>query len=111
MKASYLEDLAEGVNKFAPGLEFKLPEKLKDYIPGELIQKATEEKDGQIMVNPEKLNEDEQVALRVYQNLREAYRLTAAKKAMDGNYLGDVKTTLDAIAEKYNPAPKGESEK
>jgi len=31
METSYLEDLAEGVNKFIPGLDFELPDKLKGY--------------------------------------------------------------------------------
>jgi len=103
MKNSYLEDLAEGVNKITPELKFELPDKLKGYILSELIQKAAEEKDGKIMINPEKLSEDEQIALRVYEKLKEAYRLTTAKNVTDSNYLGDVKEYLNAITEKYNP--------
>ena len=83
MKTSYLEDLAEGVNKFIPGLDFKLPEKL---------------------------NEDEQTAFGVYTKLREAYRLTAAQKIINSNYLGDIKQYLSGVMEKYNPAPKKEGE-
>ncbi len=103
MKNSYLEDLAEGVNKIAPELKFELPEKLKNYVPAELMQKAAEEKDGELIINPEKLNEDEQVALGVYKQLREAYRLTTAKNVADSNYLGDSKKYLDGVMEKYNP--------
>lgn len=114
METSYLEDLAEGVNKFVLGLDFKLPDKLKGYIHAELIQKATEEKDGKLMINPDKLNEDEQTALGVYTNLREAYRLSAAKKVIDANYLGDIKKYLSSVMDKYNPKPekkeKGEGE-
>ena len=106
MKNSYLEDLAEGVNKIAPELKFELPEKLKNYVPAELMQKAAEERDGKIYINPEKLNEDEQVALGVYKQLREAYRLTTAKNVADSNYLGDSKKYLDGVMEKYNPTPK-----
>ncbi len=108
MENSYLEDLAEGINKFAPELEFELPEKLKDYVYAELMEKATEEKDGKRIFNPEKLNEDENIALGVYEKLREAYRLTAAKKVMDSNYLGGPKKYLDSVMEKYNPTPKEE---
>ena len=106
MKNSYLEDLAEGVNKIAPELKFELPEKLKNYVPAELMQKAAEEKDGELIINPKKLNEDEQVAFGVYNQLREAYKLTAAKDVMDSNYLGDVKGYLDGVMEKYNPTIK-----
>jgi len=106
MEKSYLEDLAEGVNKIAPELKFELPEKLKGYVPAKLMQKAVEERNGKTMVNPEKLNKDEQVALEVYNNLREAYRLTAAKNVMDSNYLGNIKTGLNAVMEKYNPTPR-----
>jgi len=109
METSYLEDLAEGVNNFVPELDFKLPEKLKGYIHAKLIQKAAEEKDGKIMINPEKLDEDEKTALGIYDKLREAYRLTAAKKVIDANYLGGIKEYLSGVIEKYNPAPKKEN--
>jgi len=103
MEISYLEDIAKGVNKIAPELKFELPEKLKGYVHKELIQKAAEEKDGKIMINPEKLSEVEKDALGVYEKLRESYRLTVAKNVMDSNYLGDAKEYLNAITEKYNP--------
>jgi len=106
MEQSYLEDLAEGVNKIAPELKFELPEKLKDYVLKELLQKAAEEKDGKIMINPEKLDEVEKDALGVYEKLREAYRLIVAKNVMDSNYLGDVKGYLSGVMEKYNPTPR-----
>jgi len=106
MEGSYLEDLAEGVNEIVPELKFELPEKLKGYVPAKLMQKAVEERNGKTMVNPEKLNKDEQVALEVYNNLREAYRLTAAKNVMDSNYLGNIKAGLNAVMEKYNPTPR-----
>lgn len=104
MKQSYLEDLAEGVNKFVPGLEFEIPDKLKGYVYSKLIEKAKEEKDGKIYIDPDKLNEDEQIALGVYDKLRKAYRDTAAKKVIDSNYLGDVKEYLNGVMEKYNSA-------
>lgn len=104
MKTSYLEDLAEGVNKFVDGLDFELPDNLKGYVYNKLVKKAAEEKDGKIMLNPTKLNENEKDALEVYENLKEVYRLTAAKKIMHSNYLGGAKAYLDSIMEKYNPA-------
>lgn len=107
MKVSYLEDLAEGVNKIAPELGFKLPEKLKGYAFNELVKKGAEEKDGQIMVNSEKLSAIEQDALETYSLLRKAYRDAAIKKVMNKyDYFGDVKEPLNAIMEKYNPTPK-----
>ncbi len=109
MGQSYLEDLAEGINKFVPGLKFKIPEKLKDYVPAKLIQKATEEKDGKRTMNPEKLSKDEKIALGVYEKLKETYRLTAAKKVMDTNYLGDAKQYLDSVMEEYNPKKEKET--
>ncbi len=112
METSYLEDLAEGVNKFILGLDFKLPEQLKGYVHSELIQKAAEEReDGKLMINSEKLSEDEQIALSVYTKLREAYRLTAAKKVIDANYLGDIKKYLSGVMDKYNPEKKEEEGK
>ena len=108
METSYLEDLAEGVNKFAPELKFELPDKLKGYVHSKLIQKAAEEKDGKIMINPEKLNKDEQKAYETYGLLREAYRLTAANNVIDSNYLGNVKESLNGVMESYNPTPKSE---
>ena len=62
-----------------------------------------EEKDGKFIVNPEKLSEDEQIALEVYENLKEAYRLTAVEKVMDSNYLEGPKKFLDGVMEKYSP--------
>ena len=103
METSYLEDLAEGVNKFIPGLDFELPDKLKDYVHAELVQKAIT---AEGKLDTEKLSEDEKTALGVYQNLREAYRLTAAKKVMDSDYLGDIKGYLNGVMEKYNPTPR-----
>jgi len=103
METSYLEDLAEGVNKIAPELKFELPDKLKRYVHKELIQKAIT---AEGKLDTEKLSEDEQIALGVYDKLREAYRLTVAKNVMDSNYLGDIKTSLNAVMEKYNPTIK-----
>lgn len=106
MENSYLEDLAEGVNKIAPELAFELPDKLKGYtlmILKGIIKdkKAVDEKTGRI--DPEKLDENEKDALGVYEKLREAYRLTTAKQVTDSNYLGNAKEYLNAITEKYNP--------
>ena len=103
MEISYLEDLAEGVNKFIPGLDFKLPDKLKGYVHSELIQKAITA-EGKLDV--EKLSKDEEDALGVYQNLREAYRLHSVKNIDNSNYLKNEKEYLNGIMEKYNPTPK-----
>ncbi len=103
MEQSYLEDIAEGVNKFVSGLDFKLPDKLKNYVPSELMQKAMTAK-GEVDIK--KLSEDEGIALSVYHKLREAYRLTTAKKVIDSNYLGDTKQYLNSVMEKYNPTPE-----
>ncbi len=104
MKTSYLEDIAEAVNKFVPELKFNLPDKLKGNIYAELIRKAMTN-EGKVDIG--KLNEDEKTAIGVYENLREAYRLTAAKKVNDSDYLGDVKKQLNAVMEKYNPTKEG----
>ena len=42
----------------------------------------------------------------MYKELREAYRLTAANKVVNSDYLGDSKKYLDGVMEKYNPTPK-----
>jgi len=103
MEASYLEDLVEGVNKMAPELKFNLPDKLKGFVYNEFIQKAAERKDGKLMINPKKLSEDEQTAIEVYENLKEAYRITATNKVINANPLGDVKAYLNGVTAKYNP--------
>lgn len=104
MSNSYIEDLAKGINKFVPELKFKLPDELKNYIPYELNKKAANN-EGKLDLS--KLNQDEQAALSVYQNLREAYRLGAGHKMIvNGDYLRDVKGKLDFISEEYNPTPK-----
>ena len=109
METSYLEDLAEGVNKFIPGLDFELPDKLKGYSFIKLKQimidkKVVDEKTGKL--NPEKLSQDEEDAFGVYQNLREAYRLHSVKNIDNSNYLRNEKEYLNGIMEKYNPTPK-----
>ncbi|MCK5625111.1 hypothetical protein KAI04_04695 [Candidatus Pacearchaeota archaeon] len=103
MKDSYLEDLVEGVKKFNPELEFDIPDKLKGYTYNLITQKAAEEKDGKLMINPKKLSEDEQIALGTYEILKKAYRLSAAEKVINSNYLGNINAELKEVMEKYNP--------
>ena len=100
MQISHLEDLAEGVKKVAPALKYDLPDKLKGFIYGELIQKAVDEKGN---VDIKKLNQDEQAAIGSYEILREAYRRSVAMNIVNSNYLGDLNAQAKQIMDAYNP--------
>ena len=73
MQDSYLGDLADGVKKVTK-LAYEIPEELKDYLISDLLEKAAEEKKGQIVINPNKLDDKEKIAFDFYQNLRETYK-------------------------------------
>lgn len=105
-----LGELENITKEVAGGIEFEIPEELKNYNIKEIetkIQRAEIEeirKGGKI--SPEKiqgsLTEEEIDAFDVYQALSQAYNRGAALNSVEENYFSDINESLRQISGKYN---------
>jgi hypothetical protein len=89
-------------------LDFKIPDKLKDYIPIEVQQKAVSRANGDS--KKIKLSEDEEATLglhqALYQSLKRAYALSIGNDL----YFTEANKVGKGIEAKYNPKPENESD-
>lgn len=98
-------ELEEHSKSIGAGLDFEVPEELREHIGQELSRKAV---DDQGKFNPDQLNDKEQAALELHQMLTQAYeRACAVSTAMPG-YFGEFNAGVAQILRKYEESKEPE---
>ena len=107
MSMSKLGELYDVVKKVAPGLDFKIDDKIKNMTANDLIQiahnkKAITEKGFDLS----KLSKEEQVGFTMYQTLSSAYKEMSALNLMSGSLYQKYNEQCKAISDELAPKPE-----
>ncbi|MFA5953397.1 MAG: hypothetical protein WC812_02285 [Candidatus Pacearchaeota archaeon] len=113
MEKSSLGELYSVVKKIAPGLDFKLPDKLKglsrEEVINNVIKKGAITKEGGL--DAKKLSPEEQDYFGFYQLISNAYKEISALSLMNSGFYSSINAMGNQLGEKYFPKPKEKEKK
>ena len=94
-----ISELYDHVKSIGAEINSEVPEELKNYSLNELAQKSA---NAQGQIDPSKLDEKEQAAYVLHENLSKRYKRALTEKASRGDYYADLDQEFNSILEAYN---------